>query len=242
MHRPLAALLPAALLAVLLAAPTAHAALPGMRTAHVKIQGEMRTASFSSRPTPDCGPERKLSGPQASGSEVIQFRNSKVIAAEIGVIGGQPQVLFKVGGKPVWDLPVTGSIARQAQGDELACGVSTKPDIGACVGSKQFSGTIVPAFTPGRRFVMNPQRMPMTGELYPSCQWIFDSHIGRTGAVLLNSVRGSYDPRRFRGRSSFTLRATDTSTCSDETWDISCTTVSTWKITFYPDKKKRRRG
>jgi hypothetical protein len=240
MPRSLAVLLPATLLATLLAVPSAHAAFPGMRSAHVKLQGEMRT-TFSSHPTPDCGIERKLSGPQASGSEVIQFRNSKVIAADIGLIGGQPQVLFKVAGKPAWDLPVTGSITRDAQGDDFACGVSTSPDIGACTGSRRFSGTIVPAFTVRRQFVMNPQRMPMTGELYPSCEWIFDAHIGRTGAVLLNSVRGAYDPKRFRGRSSFTFRATDRSTCSDETWDIACTTVSTWRISFYPDKKQRRR-
>jgi hypothetical protein len=240
MPRSRAALLPATLLAALLAVPSAQAALPGMRTAHVKIQGEMRT-TFSSRPTPDCGPERLPSGPQASGREVIRFHNSKVIAADIGLIGGQPQVLFKVAGKPVWDLPVTGSITRDAQGDELACGKSTGPDIGACTGSRNFTGTVVPAFTLRRRFVMNTQRMPMTGELYKDCRWIFDSHVARTGAMLLNGVRGSYDPKHFGGKSSFTFRATDRSACPKETWDITCTTESTWRISFYPDKKKRRR-
>jgi hypothetical protein len=239
MTRSLAASLGAGLAAALLLVPTAQGA-GGMRSAHVKLQGEMRT-TFSSRPTPDCAPDGKKSGPSASGTETVKFHNAKVVKAEIGLIGGMPSVLYKVGGKPVYDLPVTGSISRQAQGDELACGQSTHPDIGACTGSRNFTGSIVPSFTVGRRLVMNTQRMPMTTELYTSCQWIFDSHVGRTGAMLLNSVQGRYDPKRFRGKSSFTFTATDRQDCKDEPWDITCETVSTWRISFYPDKKKRRR-
>jgi hypothetical protein len=152
-----------------------------------------------------------------------------------------PQVLFKVAGKPAWDLPVTGTIARQAQGDFLACGKSTSPNMGACTGTKRFDGTIAPVFTNRRRFMMDAVRMPMTTDLYPKCEFVFDSHVGRTGAVLLNHVKGTYDARRFRGRTSYTFRARDRSTCSDETWDITCKTVSTWRISFYPDGKKHRK-
>jgi hypothetical protein len=240
MPRSPAALLPVGLLAALVAVPSAQAAFPGMRNAHVKIQGEMRT-TFSSRPTPDCAPDGRPTGPSASGREVIRFRNSKVIKAQIGLLGGRPQVLFKVAGKPVYDLPVSGTIEREGQGDQFACGKALHPDIAKCTGSRRFTGTIVPAFNLRRRFDMNTQRMPMTGDLYPDCEWIYDSHIGRTGAMLLNHVQGSYDPRRFRGRSSFTFRAGDRSDCKGETWDITCDTVSTWKISFYPDKKKPRR-
>jgi hypothetical protein len=55
---------------------------------------------------------------------------------------------------------------------------------------------------------------------------------------------GKFDPKRLgNGRSSVSLNSHDEKLCQNEGADpgVECTTVTDWRVRFYPAGKKRRR-
>jgi hypothetical protein len=65
----------------------------------------------------------------------------------------------------------------------------------------------------------------------------------RTGAVVMNVGAGKFDPRLLaNAKRSVSLTSHDEKRCEIERADpgLTCTTVTDWRVTFYPFKKTRR--
>jgi hypothetical protein len=124
------------------------------------------------------------------------------------------------------------------------CGKNMEDTSGPCLGKKTFATDAQLAFLTARRFTLDDPKVTMTDALYPDCNWVWNGMTVRTGAVLLNTGLGKFDPKRLaNARTSVSLNTHEEKRCQDEGSDpgVECTTVTNWKITFFPAGKKRRR-
>jgi hypothetical protein len=238
-------LLCALAVACLAATATASAATPKFvnRTVTVKVAGSMKT-TWKAAPVADPGCQGKPSGYLGSGTETIEWSQAKVLK---GQLTGQGEyfglMVTDRKGMPTSKLPISGTVQRSGNGQSVACGEVRPDETGPCVGKKNFDTDMQLAFLTGRRFTLDDPNVTMTSSLYPDCEWVWDGMVVRTGAVLLNVGMGKFDPKRLaKTKSSVTLKTHDEKRCQDEGADdgVECTTVTDWRITFYPARKKRR--
>lgn len=229
------------------AASTASAAKPTKltnRMVTVKVSGSMQT-SWNATPVPDQGCENKLSGSRGSGSERVEWSNSRAIKAQLTGSGKYWGLMFfDKRGKPTFRVPISGSVQRQGSGVDVACGETLEDRSAPCVGRRAFDTNAQLTLAPNLHFQATDNDLTMTTALYPDCNWIWDSMVVRVGAVLMNIGDAKYDPRRLaNGRSSVTLKSHDEKKCENEGAEpgISCTTVTDWRVTLYPAGKKKRR-
>jgi hypothetical protein len=229
------------------AASTASAAAPTKltnRIVTVKVSGSMQT-DWTAVPVPDPGCENKPTGSQGSGNETIEWGNAKAIKAQLTGSGKYWGLMFfDRDNKPTSRVPMSGSVKRQGGGVDVVCGKTLEDRSQPCVGSRAFSTNGQFTLAPNHHFQASDTDLTMTTSLYPDCNWIWDSMVVRTGAVLINFGDGKFDPRRLaNGRSSVSLKSHDEKKCENEGAQpgIKCTTVTDWRVTLYPAGKKKRR-
>jgi hypothetical protein len=233
-------------LACLCAATTASATTPKFtnRMVTVKISGSQKT-SWKATPVADPGCENKPTGSRGSGTETIEWSQTRSLKGQLtGTGNAWGLMLTDKRGAPTSSMPISGSIMRQGGGVDVVCGKEVADRSGPCVGKKEFATDAQLAFLTGRRFTIDDPKVTLTTTLYPDCDWVWNGMTVRTGAVLLNPGLGKFDPRRLaNGRSSVTLSTHEEQKCQNEGADpgVECTTVTNWRVTLYPAGKKRRR-
>jgi hypothetical protein len=214
------------------------------RMVTVKIAGSQKT-TWKATPVADPGCQNKLGGSRGSGTETIEWSQARALKAQLTGSGDSwGLMLTGKGGIPTSYMPISGSIDRQGGGISVVCGKDVEDTSAPCLGKKNFTTDAELAFLTGRRFTLDDPKVTLTHALYPDCHWVWDGMTVRTGAVLLNPGLGKFDPKRLgNGRSSVSLNTHEEKRCQDEGADpgVECTTVTNWKITFYPAAKKRRR-
>lgn len=235
-------------LACAVAAPIATASAAKMpsftnRTVTVKIAGSQKT-TWQAAPYSDPGCQGELGGFRGSGTETIEWSQSRAIKAQL--VGSGPSWGLTVLDKknmPVSGLPISGSVQRSGEGNSVVCGEERQPTIAGCLGKRNFTTDAQLAFLTGKRFTLDDRNVTLTNDLYPGCDWVWDNMTVRTGAVLLNVGVGKFDPKRLaKTRSSVSLRTHEEKRCENEGGyeGSQCLTVTDWTITFYPFKKKGR--
>lgn len=232
-------LLLAALAAAAVAAPTAQAAPSStLRDVTVKVSGSQKT-TWSAVPVANAACNGKPSGEQGSGTETIEWSSSKVLKGQLSGSGQTWGLMFGTRS----DIPISGTVKRTGGGHSVTCGVAAPDTSGACVGTKPFTETALLSFLTGRRTTIGPNKLLMTGDLFPQCTWVWDGMTVRTGAVLLNGVKGRFDPKRLAKRQSVTLSGRSEERCEkqlDPDPGVTCLTTTHWRVTLYPAKTKRR--
>jgi hypothetical protein len=215
------------------------------RMVTVKITGSMKT-TWSATPVPDPGCQNKPAGFRGSGTETVEWNQAKVLKGQLTGSGKYwGLMLFDNKNKPTSNMPISGSVQRQGTGSTIACGKDMGIDTESCVGKKVFDTNAQFAFGANRLFSVQDNNITMTTNLYPQCDWVWDSMVVRTGAVLINPGMGKFDPKRLaNGRSSVSLNSHKEERCEDEagTLDpgIRCTTVTDWRVSLYPYKTRSR--
>lgn len=213
------------------------------RTVTIKIAGSQKT-TWSAVPQPDAACQGKPTGARGSGTETIEWSNGKVLKGQLTGYGEHwGLMLTDRKGMPTSRMPISGTIDRKGDGASIACGeVGITTD--GCLGRQTFTTDAQFAFLTGRRFTVDDPNVTMTTGLYPNCDWVWNGMTVRTGAVLLNVGKGKFDPKRLaRSRSSVTFKTREEQRCENEGADpgVQCVTVTEWRVTLYPAKKKRRR-
>ena len=225
-------------------ASTANAAVPKFtnRMVTVKITGSQKT-TWKAAPVADPGCQNKAGGYHGSGTETIEWSQARVLKGQLTGSGKTwGLMLTDKRGMPTSSMSISGTIDRQGGGVSVVCGEEVADTSGSCIGRKTFATDAQLAFLTGKRFTLDDQHVTMTNSLYPNCDWVWDGMTVRTGAVLLNVGVGKFDPRRLaNARSSVTLATHEEKRCQDEGADpgVECTTVTNWRISFYPAKKRR---
>jgi len=215
------------------------------RMVTVKITGSMKT-TWSATPVPDPGCQNKPAGFRGSGTETVEWNQAKVLKGQLTGSGKYwGLMLFDNKNKPASNMPISGSVQRQGTGSTIACGKDMGVETEPCVGKKVFDTKAQFAFGANRLFSVQDNNITMTTNLYPQCDWVWDSMVVRTGAVLINPGMGKFDPKRLaNGRSSVSLNSHKEERCEDEagTLDpgIRCTTVTDWRVSLYPYKTRTR--
>ena len=222
---------------------TTAAAAPSItnRAVTIKVAGSQKT-TWQAVPTPDAACQGKPTGQRGSGTETVEWSNAKVLKGRLTGYGKNWGLMVTDSrGMPAASMPISGTIDRRGEGVSVACGEESVT-AAECVGRKTFTTEAQFAFLTGRRFTISDPTVAMTTPLYPNCDWVWNSMTVRTGAVLLNVGKGKYDPKRLRGRGSVTLKTREEQRCQDEGSDpgVTCLTVTEWRITLYPAKRKRR--
>ena len=232
-------------LACLGATATTAAAAPSFtnRMVTVKIAGSQKT-TWKATPYADPGCQHKAGGYRGSGVENIEWSQAKVLKGQLVGSGKNWGLMFTDRrGTPTSRVPITGTIDRRGNGVSVVCGEERADETAGCVGRKTFSTEAQFSFLTGNRFTLDDPTVFLTSELYPSCEWVWDGMVVRTGAVLLNVGKGKFDPKRLaRSRSSVSFKSHEEQRCQDEGADqgVECTTVTDWRMTLYPAKKRRK--
>jgi hypothetical protein len=215
------------------------------RMVTVKITGSMKT-TWSAAPVPDPGCQNKPAGFHGSGTETVEWNQAKVLKGQLTGSGKYwGLMLFDNKNKPTSNMPISGSVQRQGSGSTVACGEDMGIETGPCVGKKAFDTNAQFAFGGNGTFTVQDNNITMTTDLYPDCNWVWNSMVVRTGAVLINYGMGKFDAKRLaNGRSSVSLKSHREETCEGEdgsTPGVRCTTVTDWRVTLYPYKTKKGR-
>ena len=209
----------------------------------VKIAGSQKT-TWKASPVADPGCQNKATGSRGSGTETVEWSQSRAIKGQL--TGSGPNwglMLLDKKNMPSSLMPISGSINRSGAGISVVCGEDLADTSQPCLGRKTFDTNAQLAFGVNKTFTIDDRDITMVGSLYPQCDWIYNSMTVRTGDVLLNVGVGKFDPKRLsNGRSSVTLSSHKEESCQDERSDpgVECTTVTDWRVTLYPFKKKRR--
>jgi hypothetical protein len=225
---------------------TASAATPQFtnRVVTVKIAGSQKT-TWKATPVANPGCQDKPGGVRGSGTETIEWSQSRALKGQLTGSGANwGLTTFDKRGMPASGMPISGSINRSGGGVTVVCGKDVADESAPCVGRKSFGTDAHLAFLTGHRFTLDDPKVTLTNSLYPDCRWVWDGLTVRTGAVLLNVGKGKFDPKRLAAtRSSVTLKSHEEQRCQNEGAEpgVECTTVTDWRITFYPAAKKRRR-
>jgi hypothetical protein len=213
------------------------------RMVTVKIAGSQKT-TWKATPVADPGCQNKLGGYRGSGTETIEWSHARALKGQLTGSGNSWGLIVNdKRGRPASGLPISGSINRSGGGVSVVCDKDVADTSASCTGRQTFATDAQLAFLTGRRFTADDSKVTLTNSLYPNCNWVWDSLTVRTGAVLLNVGVGKFDPRRLaNAKTSVTLATHEEKRCQDEGADpgVECTTVTDWRITFYPAKKRRR--
>jgi hypothetical protein len=239
--------LPLAIAAACLGAATSASAAPKLtnRMVTVKITGSQKT-TWQATPVADPGCENKPTGSHGSGTETVEWNQARAIKGQLTGAGKYwGLMLFDKKNQPTSNMPISGTIERQGNGSTVVCGKDMGDETAPCVGKKAFNTDAELAFLTGNRFTLDDRNVTMTTApgLYPDCNWVWNGMTVRTGAVVMNVGMGKFDPRRLaNAKSSVSLTTHDEKLCQNEGADpgVTCKTVTDWRITFYPAKKKRR--
>jgi hypothetical protein len=211
----------------------------------VKIAGQQKT-TWQATPYADPSCQDKLGGNRGSGTETIQWSQSRALKGQLTGAGKTwGLTMLDKKSMPTSDMPISGSIDRQGGGVTVVCGKDV-PDISApCLGKRNFATNAKLSFLSlGNRYTVDDREVTLTNDLFPDCHWVWDGMTVRTGAVLLNVGLGKFDPKRLaKTKSSVTLHTHEEKLCQNEGAEqgVECKTVTDWTITLYPFKKKTRR-
>jgi len=213
------------------------------RMVTVKVAGSQKT-TWKATPVADPGCENKATGSRGSGTETVEWSQTRALKGQLTGSGASwGLMMFDKKGMPTSAMPISGSINRAGGGIDVVCGKDMPDRSGPCLGRMPFSTDAQLAFLTNKRFTADDQKVTMTTGLYPNCNWVWNGMTVRTGAVLLNVGVGKFDPRRLaNAKTSVTLATHEEKRCQDEGADpgVECTTVTDWRISLYPFKKKRR--
>jgi hypothetical protein len=241
--------LPLAILAAALGAVStaSAAAAPKFtnRMVTVKITGSMKT-TWQAVPVADPGCQNKLGGSSGSGTETIEWTQSRALKGQL--VGSGPNwglTMLDKKNMPTSDMPISVTIDRSGSGHSVVCGKELPEATGACVGKQAFQTNAELAFLTNKRFTLDDRNVTLTNQpgLFPDCDWVWDGMVVRTGAVVMNVGMGKFDPRLLaKTKSSVSLKSHEEKRCENEDADpgVTCLTVTDWRITFYPYKTKKR--
>ena len=239
-------LLVLAIAAACLAAVGSASAAPKLtnRMVTVKISGSMKT-TWQAAPVADPNCQNKMSGSQGSGTETIEWTQSHALKGQLVGSGKYwGLTLFDNKNKPTMDMPISATMDRSGSGHDIACGTNIEDRSAPCIGHRTFDTQAQLAFLTNSRFTLDDRLLEMTTTLYPDCNWIWDSMVVRTGAVVLNPGLGKFTPKLLaNAKRSVSLNSHEEKRCEDESGadpGITCKTVTDWRISFYPYKTRSR--
>jgi hypothetical protein len=237
-----------AITAATLGAATSASAAPKFtnRMVTVKIAGSQKT-TWQAAPVADPGCENKPTGYHGSGTETVEWTQARALKGQLTGSGKNwGLMLFDKKNAPTSAMPISATIDRQGNGNSVVCGKELADETAPCVGHRAFHTDAELAFLTNSRFTLDDRNVTLTTApaLYPDCNWVWNGMTVRTGAVVMNVGVGKFDPRRLaNGKSSVSLTSHEEKRCENEGADpgVTCKTVTDWRITFYPYKKKRGR-
>jgi hypothetical protein len=233
----------AALASACTAVPSADASFV-MRDYDLRLSVQMKSNFSFQTVTEDCGGPKQR-GYAGAGEEILELRSPKpvrvTLTASPGAVPGVSRKDLKA------DFPMVGETRRSGSMQGFSCGKQLPNRFADCTGRHRIDTSVGLQFLTRNRWLVSDSLDQSTREVVKACDdgagFDWDGAVARTGTVLLQSHFGNAPDSKIRKtKGSFSLTAAGRDTCDVDYFGAgTCVTDWSYKATFTPVKKKKRR-
>jgi hypothetical protein len=223
--------------------PAAQAAVNPIRTYDLRLSIQMKSNFSFATKTIECGGP-KQDGYSGAGEEIMKLSSPKPVRVTLMANRTQSGLMRK-DLKP--DLEVTGTTKRSGSMSWTVCGKPVATQFNDCLGEHRVDSAVNFQFLTGNRWVLGDSLKQSTREVVKACDdgvgFDWDGAVSRAGTTLISSHIGKAPWSKVaKTKGPFSLTASGRDECDADYFGVgTCVTEWSYKATFTPVKKKRRR-